>query len=917
MKTLPPGKPTLYLVDGSSYLYRAFFAIRALSNSAGQPTNAVYGFAVMLRKLRKDHRPDLLAVCFDRKEKTERHEAFEAYKATRKPMPDELAVQIDPIKELIRAHQIPVIEMAGQEADDLMGTLAMRAKEADYRAILVTADKDMLQLVDGGDVLEWHTGKEEFWGREEVIREWGVPPERIIDVLSIMGDSSDNIPGVKGIGEKGAVELVQAFGSLEDIYEKLGSVSKPALRKKLEEGRSSAEMSKSLVTIRTDLDVPFDVTTLRVRPPDEAALLSIYRRCEFRKLAEELAAEVAEIHASIGAHGNSPLPDSKPDSISSPPAASPPVDIRWAESPGELSRLLDAASRQIVSLHAAGEGEGWITSPAVAALSVEPGQALAFPLRGAGAADWVRAVASSVREKKIDWISDDSKRVIHLFGRLGETLPDPSGDLALASYVLRPGGRGHAFADVLLDRAGERAVNEKEALGKEGWIGFTGESAGAAEGVLQLAGEPAARTAALLAPIEKELDAEKLSSVYRELELPLVSVLAKIERRGIKLDVPYLKTLSDRLFQELGRLEKEIHELAGEEFNVSSPLQLGRILFEKLGYTATRKTAKTKAYATGVDVLEGLADEGKPIASKILEQREISKLKGTYVDSLPRLVDEEGVLHTSFRQTVAATGRLSSSDPNLQNIPIRTELGREIRRAFVARPGCHLLSADYSQIELRLLAHMSGDPDLIQAFRSGIDIHAATASRVFGVLPDLVSAEMRRSAKTINFGILYGMGAFSLARDLGIPTREAKAFIESYFEQFPTVRAFLDKTLESARADKQVRTLFGRVRRLPDIASSDRNVRANAERMAINAPLQGTAADLMKIALIRVEKALRTSNSSAEILLTVHDELLLEVREEELLTTAKLVREEMEGVAELLVPLVVDVGSGDNWLAAK
>jgi DNA polymerase-1 len=902
MKTLPPGKPALWLVDGSSYLYRAFFAVQRLSTKAGEPTNAIFGFAAMLRRLRKEQQPEMLAVCFDRRGKTERHEAFEAYKANRKPMPDELALQVEPIKELVAAHRIPCLEMEGQEADDIMGTLARKGREAGLRVVLVTADKDMLQLVDEGDVLEWHTGKEELWGREDVLREWGVPPERMIDVLAIMGDASDNVPGVKGIGEKGAVELVSKLGSLEEIYSRLDEVTKPALRKKLEEGRESAFLSKKLVTIRTDLPFEIDRATFGTHPPDRGALLALFRRWELRRLAEELENEPGDATDARSAGA---------------PDASAPLALRWAASTGEIEAVLascQAAGRPLV-LHATGGGEGALVEPAAGALSAAPGSALAISLRGETGREVAGTIAAALRTGPIRWISDDSKRVLHVFARLGAQLPDPAGDLSLASYVLNPGGRAHAFADVLLDRSGARATTEKEALGREGWNGFVAGALG--DGPLRLVGEPAARTEELLEGLETELAKEGLAKVCREIELPLVPVLVRAERNGIRLDRPFLADLSARLEKELARLRAEIEELAGESFNPASPQQLGRILFEKLGYTPTKKTAKTKVASTNVEVLEALAAEGKPIATKLLEHREMSKLKGTYVDALPVLATSDGILHTSFRQTIAATGRLSSSDPNLQNIPVRTELGREIRRAFIARPGTLLVAADYSQIELRLLAHMSGDQELAAAFRRGDDIHEATAALVFGVAPGLVTPEMRRSAKTINFGILYGMGAWSLAADLGISTKEARDFIGAYFSRFPTVRSFLDRTLEEARREGVVRTLFGRVRRLPELRAADRNARANAERMAINAPLQGSAADLMKIAMIRVDSALAAEAPKARILLTVHDELLVEAPEGESATVAALVKREMENAARLDVPLVVDTGSGRSWLEAK
>ncbi len=759
-----PEKKTLALLDASGYLYRAFHAIRPLSAPDGRPTNATFGFATMLRKLLSQRKPDAVAVCFDRPEKTFRHEMDPQYKATRAAMPDDLVPQVADVKALCRAMGLAVVEEPGFEADDLIGTLAEKGARAGLVVEVVSADKDLFQLVREGAVSVWHPVHEKLLDSAGVAELFGAPPERVTDVLGLMGDSSDNIPGVRGIGEKGAKELVATFGPLEEIYARVGEL-KGKRREALEAGRDDAFRSRELATVRRDAPVPGGgsaeslLETFAVPPASPegtAALAAFFGELGFSRLKKELLE---------AAGATAPRPAAKP----------------------------------------AGSGSLFGEEDAEA----EAGRAYLGP----------RA-----------------------------RIPLELGDVLLARLTARPASL----------------------------------------------------------------------RVYEELELPLVPVLSRMELAGILVDPAALSVLSVDLGARLAALEAEIHAAAGEPFNVGSPLQLGRILFEKLGYPALKKTAKTKSYATGSEILEELTVRGfGPLPGLVLEWRELSKLKGTYVDALPKHVAKDGRIHTRFDQAVAATGRLSSNDPNLQNIPVRTEAGRAIRKAFVAPKGRLLVSADYSQVELRLLAHLSGDEALIETFRRGDDIHRATAARIFGIHPDLVSPDQRRGAKTINFGILYGMGPFALAGQLGVTQGEAKAFIAAYFQQFPSIRACLDRILARARETGATETIFGRLRPIPGIADRNHAVRANAERMAMNAPFQGSAADLIKKAMVDLDARLAAELPSARMLLQVHDELVLECDEGDAARAADLARETMEGAASLAVPLTVETARGADWAAAK
>jgi len=844
-----PAMPRLLLVDGHSNLYRAFYAIRTpLTAPDGTPTGAAYGFLRMQHKLLRDLAPTHVAVAFDAGGETFRSRLDDRYKAQRPPMPDPLRVQVPLTIEALRLLGVEVLQEDDVEADDVLGTLAVRAAAAGFEVVIASADKDLMQLVRDPVVTMWHTRLERRLDERGVAETFGVPPEQVGEVLALMGDASDNIPGCPGIGEKGARELIRTWGSVESVYEHLDEVTPARARKALAEHRDEVELSRTLVAIRTALPLAVELEALAVGPPRRDELADFYRRVGFTSLLAEL--------------GASPSP---------PPPVAVAVPTREA-SPADAAALLAPAGGGVVL-----DGD---------TLAVAAGGEVA--VAHGDAAELARALAPRLGPGV--WCHD-AKALLARLRDAGATPAGVADDALLAGYLLAPG-----------ENVELRAV-----------CGRHGVSATALA-------EPAGRAAALaeLAGVLGErLEAEGLTAVYRDIELPLVPVLEDMERRGIALDSSVLADLSRRLEGSLAELERDIHAEAGGPFNLNSPAQLAEVLFERRGLPVLRKTAKTKAPSTDAEVLAELAARGHRLPALLLDYREQSKLKSTYVDALPRQVAADGRVHTRYNQAVAATGRLSSSDPNLQNIPIRTALGREVRRAFVAADGCLLIGADYSQIELRVLAHLSEDPALERAFATGADIHQATAALVFGVAPELVSSEQRRAAKTINFGLIYGMGAFALGRDLGVSAAEAQRFIDAYFAGMPRVRAYLEATKAAARATGKVTTMFGRVRWIAGLDASNQQVRGNAERMAINAPVQGTAADLIKLAMIRLHAALAEKGRRASLLLQVHDELILEAEVAAVADTESLTRQVMEGVATLRAPLVANVGAGRSWAEAK
>jgi DNA polymerase-1 len=881
----------LFLLDGYSIIFRAFYAIRDLSTSKGEPTNAVYGFINMVRKILREEKPELVGVALDiASSDASRKERFEHYKANRKPMPEDLRPQISSVRRAIEAFRIPILEQERHEADDVLGTLGRQAVDAGYEVVLVSADKDLMQLVASGISL-YHTGREKLYDAALVEEDFGVPPDRVVDVLALMGDSIDNVPGVPGIGEKGARNLIREHGSLERLLEHRGEIKRKSYREGLENHRDQALLSKELVTIHTDLPLAFDASSLRHQSPDPEALRELYRELEFYSLLKELDREV-------GAAATAALE----------PAVEAISAEAWAQATAELA----------ARVHLAVIGDATPVGLAVADAS---GKVVLGDFRRPG-------IEEACRESLDRWLADperalvghDLKEVLRL-SPIGATTRAQLVDTMLMAYLLRSALRDFSFEEVCLERLDHRALSPKEAGWERGSAPLPGDSR-----LLGYAGERVFLAQQLCAQMERELREESVDGatdegtlhwIYHQLEEPLTPVLLGMEEAGVLLDVGFLAELSEQLNDDVDRLEAEIYELAGERFNINSPQQLGVILFEKLGYPVVKRTRKTKSYSTGAETLEQLAAQGYDLPERMLRYRELSKLKSTYVDALPSLVAEDGRLHTRFNQAVAATGRLSSANPNLQNIPIRTELGQQIRKAFRAPSGSMLLVADYSQIELRVLAHIAGEEALMEAFRAGEDIHRSTAATVFGVAPDLVSADQRRAAKVINFGIIYGMSPFGLGQTLGIKPKEAEGFIRAYFERFPQVRVYTEETVERARREGRVETLYGRHRWLPDIQSRNWNVRENARRMAINARIQGTAADLLKLAMIAVDARLRQRFPTARLILTVHDELVLEVPAADVETVADLVKSEMEGVAQLQVPLVVEMGWGESWFDAK
>jgi len=886
-----------------SFIFRAYHAMarqRGMSTKTGLPTAATYVFVNMLRKLRDDFSPEYLAAVFDvaaptfrdqqaegltsvrrfdLKTQTFQEIEYHGYKANRKEMPGDLVQQLPYIRRALEAYRIPILELGGYEADDVIGTLARKAVEESYSVYVVSSDKDMLQLVNDRihvlnppkDNLICDAAKV-----EEIL---GVPPERVIDVMALRGDSIDNIPGAPGIGDKGSVELIRRFGSVEQALDRAAEVEKKTYRESLQNNRDNILLSKKLVTIDCNVPIDLDVNAMKLGEPDVEALRALFTELEFSSLLKELlpVVEVGEAHYTEAKS-----------------AAEVEAVLKSVSSAGALAVAVEAESEV-----AEDETEEQESGSGMLALTSEP-QAIERRRDIAissthGVAVTVSSEAEEATSKLKTALADESlpkaihdyKSATHVLERQGITLAGVDYDPMLYSYLLDPTYSSHRLADVALRRFN-----------------------------LKLSGtlpEAADITGRLATALRREVEEAGLLKLYEEIDLPLVPVLARMEHAGVKIDRVALAEMSSRLEREIDAKAKEIYQHAGIEFNISSPKQLGDVLFNKLNLPKPVKYGKGKTISTAVDVLEGLA-ESHEVPRMVLEYRQLTKLKSTYVDALPALLNPaSGRLHTTFGQTGTATGRLSSANPNLQNIPIRTELGREIRAAFTAEPGHVLLAADYSQIELRLLAHFSKDPLLVEAYRRGDDIHTLTASQVFGVPPLMVTPDHRRQAKVVNFGIVYGLSAFGLSQNLGIEPGEAKQFINAYFERYGGVRAFIDRTLDEARREGKVRTLFGRVRPIPDINSKNANLRGFAERTAVNTPLQGTAADLIKIAMIRIDAALRKRGLKSRMTLQVHDELVFEVPEAEIEVMQTLVREQMEKVHPLTVPLLVEIGVGSNW----
>lgn len=887
-------RETLYLIDGSSYIYRAYYAIRHLTSPKGFPTNALYGFTQMLLKVLKDRQPEHIAVVFDAGRLTFRNELYPAYKANRAAMPDDLVPQLAPIKEMVRAFNIPALELAGFEADDIIATIARDCEAKGLAVVVVTGDKDLMQIVtDNVRLLD--TMKEKESGLKEVAERFGVGPEQVIDILGLAGDTSDNIPGVPGIGEKTAIKLIQEFGSLGALLERSGEV-KGKMGEKLREFAAQALLSRQLATVDFAVPLAWSFDDLAAQPPDNRLLSELFKEYGFTTLMKELTAT-----ATLATDQYLPILDE-------------------AAFAGLLARLRAAGSFAV-------DLETTSLNPMVAeivgiSVSCRAHEAFYIPVghRYPGAPPQLartlvlEALAPLLTDPGVRKIGQNLKYDYQVLRRAGIEMAGIWCDTMLASYLLNPVRSSHGLDSLALEFLDHRMIAYAEVTGKgKDQVNFAAVEVAKAATYSCEDSDAAFLLHQLFLPHLKD---HGMESLFFELEMPLVKILAEMELAGVKLDLALLRKLSDGFGEQLAALELEIFRLAGSEFNINSPKQLGETLFDKMGLKTGKKTKGKTGFSTDISVLEGLADEHE-IIRQILQYRSLSKLKSTYTDALPKLVESAtGRVHTSYNQAVTNTGRLSSSEPNLQNIPIRGEEGRKIRRAFIAEEGCLLLSADYSQIELRVLAHLSEDPVFCDAFARDEDIHTRTASEVFGLFPEMVTQEMRRQAKTINFGVIYGQGAFSLAKQLGVTPKVAREFIDNYFARHGGARIFLENCVKEAQAQGYVTTILGRRLPIPDIRSSNGNIRAFAERNAINYPIQGSAADIIKQAMVLVAARLKREGLKSRLIMQVHDELVFEVPAAEKLAMEQLVQHEMEHAVQLRVPLRVDLNFGHNWSEA-
>lgn len=863
----------LYLVDGNSYIYRAFFAIPHLSNSKGIPTNAVYGFTNMLMKVIKEETPDYLAIAFDSKGPTRRHIEYEDYKAHRPAMPDPLARQIPYIHRMVEAFNIPVLIMEGVEADDIIGTIAKKAEKDGLEVIIITGDKDIFQIISP-HIRIYDTLKNRYFGVDDVKERFGTEPERVVEVMGLMGDASDNIPGVPGIGEKTAKALIEEYGTIEKLLANVDKITKPKLKQNLKENAELARLSKSLATIQTDIPIETEYKDLSRPELDNERLLPLLKELEFSSMLKIAAPEIAVKEHKVAGSDEA-------------------IGGLVTELVGENDIAFKLISDNVDPII------GKITGMALA----RDGEAFYIPVGRGGVTPPLQKFLSEGKSVKI---GHDLKREMILLSREGVELAEPVFDTMIASYLLNPLRSEQTLEAVALEFLGKNVAEPHPPTippllrGRDGGVD---SACHAAEAIFELK-----------EILSDRLKDEGLDELFNRIEMPLVRVLADVEMNGVKVDSGFLNGMSKEVDMDLQMLMEKIYSLAGQEFNINSPKQLSEVLFEKLKLPAIKKT-KT-GYSTDVEVLQQLSAVHE-LPAEILTYRTLSKLKSTYIDSLPSMINPEtGRVHTSLNQTVTATGRLSSSEPNLQNIPIRTELGRRIREAFTAEPGRLILSADYSQIELRVMAHMSEDPILIESFNRGEDIHSRTAAEVFGIMQGLVTSEMRRMAKVVNFGIIYGMSPFGLAKDLKISQKDAKRYIDSYFEHYKGVSAFIERTIQEARERGYVRTLLGRKRPIPELSGKEAALRQFGERTTVNTPIQGTAADIIKLAMINISNRLKKEKLKSLMILQVHDELVFEVPEGEVEIMKRLVCEEMEGVMELKVPLKVDIGVGKNWSEA-
>jgi len=885
---------TIYLVDASTFIHRSYHAIPPLSTKSGRPTNAIYGFLATLNKLLRERQPEYIALAFDAKGPTFRHEIYNDYKANRPPMEPDLIAQQAPIREIIEALGLPKLEVPGLEADDLIATLAAKARRQGFEVVVVSGDKDFFQiLAPGVSMYDPNPKKEKTVSLETLRDQYGVAPEQFLEVQALMGDSIDNIPGVPGVGEKTAVKLINQFGSLENLYENLDQVKGEKLRATLTENKAAAFLSRDLARLKTDADLDVSPQNLAPRNPDQETLRRLYQELEFAKFAAELGPSRTISYEDYHLVRDETAFQNMLAELA--PADRLAVDVE--------TTALDPMRADLVGL----------------SLAARPGRAFYLPvghqvLSGPqlNLTEVLESLKPLLEAEKPPKAGQNIKYDYIVLARHGLNLRPIGDDSMVASYLLDPGSGGHNLERLARTYLDHDPIKYEEVVGdkKSGFETVSPESG------YEYACEDADLALRLAEVLRPKLEENGLWDLYERVELPLIKVLAEMEMNGVRLDLGQLRDLSKELAGRLTLIEARVYALAGHEFNINSPKQLGEVLFEELNLAPGKKTRKKSGYSTDVEVLTELAVRHE-LPAEVLNYRTLSKLLSTYVDALPQLINPAtGRVHTSFNQAVTATGRLSSSDPNLQNIPVRTEEGRRIRAAFVPEPGRLILSADYSQIELRVLAHYSEDPGLRRAFLDNEDIHTRTAAEIFNVFPEMVSPEMRRQAKAINFGIVYGLQAFGLAKQLGIDRKEAQGYIEEYFKRYAGVKRFIDETLIEARKTGYVTTLLGRRRALPELKSKNYQARSMAERMAVNTPIQGTAADLIKLAMLNVDRAVKKSGLRAKMILQVHDELVFEAAEEEIEETARLVRREMEGVFTLSVPLVVEVNSGRSWAEA-
>lgn len=882
-------KPTLFLIDGSNYAFRAFYAIRDLTNSRGFPTNAIYGFTTMLMRLLREHQPDYIAVAFDVKGPSFRHDVYGLYKATRKDTPGTMIPQIPYIKDIVRGFSIPVLEQQGIEADDIIGTLATRYAEKGLKVVMVSGDKDLMQLVCD-DIILIDTMKDKVYDVAAVRERFGVAPDRVVEILGLMGDASDNIPGVPGIGPKNASRLIEEYGTIEEIIRNVDRLKNAKAKQSIREYADQARMSRDLATIRTDADFNIDLNACRYAGPNHKILKGLFQEFEFSSLIQELKIKEEAFEGRYS----------------------------LITSAGALTSLSDKLNNvKAFAVEFIASNEVPLQAGLIGlAVCTDNGEAVYIPL-GHDDRDMpqlhetkvLNALKPALSGEKIKKHGHDFKNMSLMLARRGIELKGLGCDTMVAAYLLNPSRHSFALAEVVREQLQRQIESIKELVGSG--IKALPLSKVKMEVMKDFACRRADAIFRLTDNVLSKLRREGSSDLFAQVEMPLVSVLAAMERKGVLLDLTLLKDMSREIQQLMTLSENKIYQLAGEKFNVNSPKQLQAILFDKLGLPRGKKTKE--GYSTDVDVLTDLAASHE-LPAEILAYRSYAKLKSTYIDALPLMVHPDtSRVHTSYNQTVTATGRLSSSNPNLQNIPIRTLEGKRIRQAFIAPEGWEIIAADYSQIELRVLAHLSQDPLLMDAFTSGEDIHRRTASEIFGVFPAMVNAEMRRQAKVINFGVLYGMSAFGLARELKVTQKLAQAYIDGYFDKYKDVRRYLDDVLEKARKNGYVKTLLNRRRYLPEINHSVTAVRQFAERTAINAPIQGTAADIIKVVMINISGILAKRQLQAAMIMQVHDELVFEAPQSETQELMVIVKEEMENVIRLSIPLKADIGSGRNW----